>query len=51
MSFGLSHERASRMTLNELRMYVDARSDMLAEPEKGKVRDATQADIRAFARS
>lgn len=50
MHCGLSWERASRMGLQQLRMVVTARSESVSggkSDDKG-VRDATQADIKAF---
>lgn len=51
MRCGLSWERASRMGLQQLRMVVTARNESMSGGHVGEesgVRDATQADIRAF---
>lgn len=49
LAYGVDLPSAKRMTLGELRMLVDARNGMRAEPGDRKVRDATQADIRKLA--
>lgn len=54
VSCGIPFGSAKRMTYNELRAFMRARSDsleMAREPEKKGPRDATQADIARFARS
>lgn len=51
LSCGVSMERAARMTYPELCMAVRARNEMRGGQDDGRsdgVRDATQADIRAF---
>lgn len=51
LSCGVSMERAARMTYPELCMAVRARNETRGSQDDGKtdgVRDATQADIRAF---
>lgn len=51
MQCGLSWERASRMGLQQLRMVVTARSESMSggsDRDDNGVRDATQADIKAF---
>lgn len=51
MQCGLSWERASRMGLQQLRMVVTARGESMSggsDREDSGVRDATQADIKAF---
>ena len=51
MQCGLSWERASRMGLQQLRMVVTARSESMSgwtDRDDSGVRDATQADIKAF---
>lgn len=51
MRCGLSWERASRMGLQQLRMVITARNESMSGGsghEDSGVRDATQADIKAF---
>lgn len=49
-SAGIPIERAERMSLGELQIYLRARSDMYPDSkDRPGVRDATQADIRRFA--
>ena len=51
MQCGLSWERASRMGLQQLRMVVTARNESMSggsDSDESGVRDATQADIKAF---
>lgn len=51
LSCGISMERAARMTYPELCMSVRARNETRGDSDDGRsdgVRDATQADIRAF---
>ena len=51
MQCGLSWERASRMGLQQLRMVITARSESMSgghDRDDNGVRDATQADIKAF---
>lgn len=59
LSCGLSWERASRMRFPELQWALTARSEALGSDDGGRggrggggrVREATQADIAAFARA